>query len=77
MIAFLDDADKYTCKTEILPLTHKVPCCSVKFEIIIYYQNYLFVCQIIPKLSIRVSNYTKDICLHVKLYRSYLFVCQI
>ena len=67
-------------KTELLPLTHHRPCCCVKFEIIIYYQSYLFVCQIIPKIlkiSVCVSNYTKDICSCVKLYRSYLFVCQI
>ena len=67
-------------KTELLPLTCQLPCCCVKFEIIIYYQNYLFMCQIIPKIpkiSVHVSNYTEDICLCVKLYRSYLFVSQI
>ena len=52
MIDFLDDANKYTCKTELLPLTHQLPCCYVKFQIIIYYQSYLFMCQIIPKLSV-------------------------
>ena len=64
-------------KTEILPLTHQLPCCHVKFEIMIYYQSYLFMHQIIPKLSVHVSNYTEDICSCVKLYRRYLFLCLI
>ena len=54
-------------KTELLPLTHQLPCCCVIFEI-----NYL-----LPELSVHVSNYTKVICLCVKLYQRYLFLCQI
>ena len=70
-------------KTELLPVTHQLPCFCVKFEIIIYYKSYLFACQIIlkiPKISVCVSNYTEDtedICSYVKLYGRCLFMCQI
>ena len=33
MIDFLDNADKFMCKMEQLPLTNQLPCCCVKFEI--------------------------------------------
>ena len=80
MIDFLDDANEYMCKNRTARSDFPASCCCVKFEIIIYYQSYLFLCQIIPKIlkiSVCVSNYIEDICSCVKLYRSYLFMCQI
>ena len=79
MIDFLDNANKLMCKAELLPLTHQLPCCCVKFEILFITRAiWLQVCQIIlkiPKIPVHVSNYTadnEDMCLCVKLYRSYL-----
>ena len=79
MIDFLDNANKLMCKTELLPLTHQLPCCSVKFELF-FITRPIWLCMYqiilkIPKIPVRVSNYTadnEDMCLHVKLYRSYL-----
>ena len=79
MIDFLDNADKYACKTELLPLTHQLPCCCVKFELFfITIPICSCMCQIILKIlkiPVHVSNYTadnEDMCPCVKLYRSYL-----
>ena len=67
------------CKTELLPLTHQLPCCCVKFEwFFIIRCIWSCVCQIILKIlkmPVHVSNYTtdhEDMCPSVKLYRSYL-----
>ena len=76
MIDFLDNANKLMCKTELLPLTHQLPCCCVKFELIFITRPiWLCVCQIILKIPVHVSNYTadnEDMCPCLKLYRSYL-----
>ena len=79
MIDFLDNANKLMCKTELLPLTHQLPCCCVKFELFFITRPiWLCMCQIIlkiPKIPVCVSNYTadnEDMCLCLKLYRSYL-----
>ena len=76
MIDFLDNADKLMCKTEQLPQTCQLPCCSVKFEIsFITLAIWSQVCQIIQKIPVRVSNYSadnEDMCPCVKLYQSYL-----
>ena len=79
MIDFLDNANKLKCKTELLPLTHQLPCCCVKFELFFITRPiWLCMCPIIlkiPKTPIYVSNYTadnEDMHLCVKLYRSYL-----
>ena len=79
MIDFLDNANKYMCKTELLPLTHQLPCCCVKFEILFITRAiWSQMCQIILKIlkiPVCVSNYTadnEDMCPCVKLYRSYL-----
>ena len=67
MIDFLDDANKYTCQNKNCSLPNcQLPCCCVKFEIIFYYPSYLFMCQIIPKISVCVSNYTEAICSCIK-----------
>ena len=78
MIDFLDDAEKYMCKNRTAPsdlpaslFITRVICSCVKL-----YQIYLFLCQIIPKISVHVSNYTEAICLCVKFeiiiyYQSY------
>ena len=61
MIDFLDNADKLMCKTELLPLTHQLPCCCVKFEIFLLPGP--CVCQVmlkIPMIPVHVSNYTAD-----------------
>ena len=79
MIDFLDNADKLMCKTELLPLTHQLPCCCVKFELFFITRPICWcVCQIILKIlkiPVCVSNYTADnevMCPCMKLYRSYL-----
>ena len=73
MIDFLDNANKLMCKIELLPLTHQLPCCCVKFEILFITRAiWLQVCQIILKIlkiPVCVSNYTadnEDMCLCVK-----------
>ena len=78
MIDFIDNANKWMCKTELLPLTYQLPCCCVKFELFFITRAICScMCQIIlkiPKIPVHVSNYTadnKDMCLCVKLYRSY------
>ena len=76
------------CKTELLPLTHQLLCCCIKFALFFITRAICScVCPIIlkiPKIPICVLNYTadtEDICPCVKLYRSYLrwylVVCQI
>ena len=67
MIDFLDDANKYACKNRTAPSDSLASLLLCQIQ-----NNYL-----LPELSVPVSNYIKDICLHVKLYRSYLFVCQL
>ena len=67
MIDFLDDANKYTCKNRTTPSDSvaSLLLCQI-------WNNYL-----LAELSVFVSNYTKIICLCVKLYIRYLFMCQI
>ena len=88
MIDSLDNANKLMCKTELLPLTHQLPCCCVKFELFFITRPICScMCQIILKIlkiHVHVSNYTagnEDMYLCVKLYRSYLrqylVMCQI
>ena len=79
MIDFLDNADKLMCKTELLPMTHQLPCCCVKFELFFITRPiWSCMCQFIlkiQKIPVHVSNYTadnEDMCPCVKLYRSYL-----
>ena len=59
MIDFLDNADKLMCKTELLPLTHQLPCCCVKFEI-------FFITR--PMCVSSYAEDTNDTCSCVKLY---------
>ena len=60
----------YVPKQNCLPLAHQLPCCCVKFEIIIYYQSYHE--PLIPNMQVLIALHASIITCSVQTHLNFV-----